>query len=109
MRTAGVRIGLRLTLTKRNVQDLESLFGFFEAENIERTCFYHFVPSCRGGAMASENLTHAQSREAVDTIAKKNRQYKRAGKTTDILTVDNHVDGVYLYLKLMQEDPDQFW
>jgi len=102
---AGVRIGLRLTLTKKNVQDLESLFGFFEAENIERACFYHFVPSGRGGSMASEDLTHSQSREAVDTILAKTRQYKQAGKTTDILTVDNHVDGVYLYLKLMQEDP----
>ena len=52
--------------------------------------------------MASEDLTHAQTREAVDIIAKKTRQYKQAGKTTDILTVDNHVDGVYLYLKLKQ-------
>ncbi len=102
---AGVRIGLRLTLTKKNVQDLESLFGFFESENIERACFYHFVPSGRGGKMASEDLTHAQSREAVDMIMAKTRQYKQAGKKTDILTVDNHVDGIYLYLKLKEEDP----
>ncbi len=102
---AGVRIGLRLTLTKKNVQDLESLFGFFESENIERACFYHFVPSGRGGEMASEDLTHAQTREAVDMIAAKTKEYKEAGKTTDILTVDNHVDGIYLYLKLKEEDP----
>ena len=102
---AGVRIGLRLTLTKKNVQDLESLFGFFESENIERACFYHFVPSGRGGKMAAEDLTHAQSREAVDMIMAKTKQYKQAGKTTDILTVDNHVDGIYLYLKLKEQDP----
>lgn len=104
---AGVRIGLRLTLTKRNVQDLERLFGFFEQKGIERACFYHFVPSGRGGTMASEDLTHAQTRSAVDTILAKTKQYKQAGKTTDILTVDNHVDGVYLYLKLKEEDPKQ--
>lgn len=102
---AGVRIGLRLTLTKKNVRDLESLFGFFESENIERACFYHFVPSGRGGKMAAEDLTHAQSREAVDMILAKTRQYKEAGKKTDILTVDNHVDGIYLYLKLKEQDP----
>ncbi|MHC4119447.1 MAG: radical SAM protein [Planctomycetota bacterium] len=102
---AGVRIGLRLTLTKKNVQDLESLFGFFESENIERACFYHFVPSGRGGEMATEDLTHAQTREAVDMIMAKTKQYKEEGKTTDILTVDNHVDGIYLYLKLKEEDP----
>jgi radical SAM protein with 4Fe4S-binding SPASM domain len=102
---AGVRIGLRLTLTKRNVQDLESLFDFFEAENIERACFYHFVPSGRGENIAKEDLTHKQTRDAVDTILAKTKQYKQAGRKTDILTVDNHVDGVYLYLKLKEEDP----
>jgi radical SAM protein with 4Fe4S-binding SPASM domain len=101
---AGVRIGLRLTLTKKNVQDLEGLFDFFEAKHIERACFYHFVPSGRGGAMADEDLTHAQSRDAVETILAKTKLFKQAGRTTDILTVDNHVDGVYVYLKLRQED-----
>ncbi|HUV62977.1 MAG TPA: radical SAM protein, partial [Sedimentisphaerales bacterium] len=102
---AGVRIGLRLTLTGKNVQDLESLFAFFEAKGIERACFYHFVPSGRGGTMADEDLTHAQTRDAVEMILAKTKHYKQAGRTTDILTVDNHVDGVYLYLKLRQEDP----
>ena len=101
---AGVRIGLRLTLTKRNVQDLESLFDFFEAKKIERACFYHFVPSGRGGTMANEDLTHAQSRDAVEMILAKTRSFKQAGRTTDILTVDNHVDGVYVYLRLAEQD-----
>ena len=101
---AGIRVGLRLTLTKRNVEDLEGLFDFFESESIERVCFYHFVPSGRGETIASEDLTHSQSREAIDTILAKTRQFKEAGRKTDILTVDNHVDGIYLYLKLLEED-----
>ncbi|OHB74067.1 MAG: 12,18-didecarboxysiroheme deacetylase [Planctomycetes bacterium RBG_16_55_9] len=101
---AGVRIGLRLTLTQKNVRDLENLFDFFEAKKIERACFYHFVPSGRGGMMASEDLTHAQTRDAVDMILAKTRSFKEAGRTTDILTVDNHVDGVYTYLRLKEQD-----
>jgi radical SAM protein with 4Fe4S-binding SPASM domain len=104
-READVRVGLRLTLTKRNILDLEGLFAFFEKENIERACFYHFVPSGRGRIIADEILSHAQTRNAVDTILAKTKQYKQAGRTTDILTVDNHVDGIYLYLKLLREDP----
>ncbi len=103
----GVRVGLRLTLTKRNVQDLESLFDFFEAETIERACFYHLVPSGRGAGIASEDLTHSESRAAIDTILTRTRQFKEAGRKTDILTVDNHVDGVYLYLKLLEENPSR--
>ncbi|MCP4455551.1 MAG: radical SAM protein [Planctomycetes bacterium] len=104
---AGVRVGLRLTLTGQNVQDLESLFDFFDAEGIERACFYHLVPSGRGSDMSSEHLTSAQSRAALDIIQAKTKQYKDEGKQTDILTVDNHVDGVYTYLKLLKEDPDR--
>lgn len=100
---AGARVGLRLTLTKRNVQDLERLFDFFEAENIERVCFYHLVPSGRGAALMADDLTHAETRNAIDRILAKARSFKEAGRETDILTVDNHVDGVYLYLKLLAE------
>jgi len=62
--------------------------------------------------MANEDLTHVQSREAVETILQKTRQYKQAGRTTDILTVDNHVDGIYVYLKLKEQDSahaDEVW
>ncbi len=100
---AGVRVGLRLTLTRRNVQDLEGLFDFFEAEGIERVCFYHLVPSGRGAAIVGDDLTHAECRSAIDCIGAKARSFKQAGRKTDILTVDNHVDGVYLYRKLLAE------
>jgi len=102
-----VRVGLRLTLTARNVQDLNGLFDFFDAEGIERACFYHLVPSGRGQDMTSACLSSAQSRSALDIILARTRQYQAAGKRTDILTVDNHVDGVYTYLKLKQEKSDR--
>jgi Fe-coproporphyrin III synthase len=101
---AGVRVGLRLTLTKSNVQDIERLFDFFEAENIERVCFYHFVPAGRGSDIQTRDLTHIQSRKAIDKILEKAGSFRKAGRKTDILTVDNHVDGVYLYRKLLTEN-----
>ncbi len=102
---AGVRVGLRLTLTKRNVQDIEQLFEFMDKEGVERACFYHLVPSGRADSMFSDDLAPAQSRKAMEVILATTKQLKEAGKKTDILTVDNHVDGVYLYLKLLEEDP----
>jgi len=102
-----VRTGLRLTLTKQNVQDLEKLFDFLEKQAIERACFYHLVPSGRGAAVADQALTHTQSRDAVETILTGTKQLKEAGRKTDILTVDNHVDGVYVYRKLLAENDER--
>lgn len=104
---ADVRVGLRLTLTKHNASQLDRLFDFCETEGIDRICFYHLVPSGRGRSLVSDDLTHAQSRTAVETIMARAMAFKQAGRRMDILTVDNHVDGVYVYLELLAEDPQR--
>lgn len=101
----GQRVGLRLTLTRRNYADLDRIFDFIEKEGINRACFYHLVYSGRGGDMFKDDLTHPESRSALDTIMERTKDYFRRGLDINILTVDNHVDGVYLYLKLKDRDP----
>jgi len=100
---SGVRVGLRLTLTKVNFRQLDLLFDFVESEGVERVCFYHLVPT--GRAMACEALTREETVSAVDTILERTVQLCGSDRQSEILTVDNHVDGVYLYLKLLERDP----
>jgi len=100
----GQRVGLRLTLTRRNFRDLEPIFDFIERENINRACFYHLVYAGRGSDMRADDLTHEETRQAMDIILRRTACFQRRGLNIDILTVDNHVDGVYLYLKLLEED-----
>jgi radical SAM protein with 4Fe4S-binding SPASM domain len=104
-RNAGQRVGLRLTLTKRNFSELDRIFDFIERENINRACFYHLVYSGRGISIADDDLSHAESRIAIETIIARTKDFHSRGLDINILTVDNHVDGVYLYLKLIKEDP----
>jgi radical SAM protein with 4Fe4S-binding SPASM domain len=101
---AGQRVGLRLTLTKRNYEDLDRIFDFIEKEGINRACFYHLVYSGRGGEMFADDLTHRQARGAMDRIFARTRDFFERGRDINILTVDNHADGVYLYLKLRDTD-----
>jgi radical SAM protein with 4Fe4S-binding SPASM domain len=101
----GQRVGLRLTLTKRNYLDLDRIFDFIEKEGINRACFYHLVYSGRGGEMFGDDLTHAESRDALDVIIRRTAGYFARGLDINILTVDNHVDGVYMYRKLLESDP----
>ncbi len=105
--TAGQRVGLRLTLTKKNYQDLHKIFDFIEQEGINRACFYHLVYSGRGESIFKDDLTHRESRDAMDIILERTKDFFNRKLDINILTVDNHADGVYLYLKLKEMDPAQ--
>lgn len=106
-RAAGQRVGLRLTLTKRNYEDLHGIFDFIEKEGIPRACFYHLVYSGRGKSLYDDDLTYRESRHAMDIITERTDDYFKRGLDINILTVDNHADGVYIYLKLLEENPDE--
>ena len=101
------RVGLRFTINHHNIQELENIFDFIEEENINRVCFYHLVYSGRGNQMMDEDLTAEESRRAMDIIIRRTRDFEERGLKKEILTVDNHCDGVYMYLKALQEGKDE--
>lgn len=107
LKAVGQRVGLRFTLTRRNVEALPQIFELVEREGIERVCFYHLVYSGRGSRLAHDDLTHAETRDALEDICGWAVALKSRGLPVEVLTVDNHVDGVYLYLKLLQADPER--
>lgn len=100
----GVRTGLRFTVTKHNYQDIPKIFDLAEAENIPRMCFYHLVYAGRGSNITSDDLTHQQTREFMDYVLMKTEEFHQRGLNKEILTVDNHSDAAYLYLKLQEKD-----
>lgn len=99
----GQRVGLRFTINRHNFEELDKIFDFIEAEKINRVCFYHLVYSGRGSKMIDEDLTPAESRAAMDKIIARTKDFERRGLEKEILTVDNHCDGVYMYLKNLYE------
>lgn len=103
----GQKVGLRFTINRHNYQELPGIFDLIEEENIPRVCFYHLVYSGRGSKMMNEDISHAETRKALDLIIDKVRYFNAKGLNKEILTVDNHADGVYLYLKLLDEDPQR--
>lgn len=104
---AGQKVGLRLTMTRRNYQDLNAIFDFIEEEKIPRACFYHLVYTGRGSDIAKDDLTHEESRKAMDLIMDRTMDFHRRGLEKDILTVDNHCDGPYLYMRMLRENSER--
>ena len=101
----GIRVSLRLTITAHNHGEIPAIFDLVEAEGIDRVCFYHLAYSGRGDSLRGHDVTHAQSRRAVDTICERTLDMYGRGLQKEVLTVGNHTDGVYLYLKMLQQDP----
>ena len=99
-REASLRFGLRLTLNKHNVADLNAIFDLIEAEQIPRACFYHLVYVGRGKRIQSDDLTLEETRQAVDLICDRTEDYHARGLDIEILTVDNHTDGPHLLRRL---------
>ena len=104
---AGIKVGARFTITGENSGEIPAVFDFIEKKNIPRACFYHLVYSGRGSALMESALPHAQTREVVDLIMDRTRDLFDRGMPKEILTVDNHADGPYLYLRLLREDPER--
>jgi 12,18-didecarboxysiroheme deacetylase len=104
---AGIKVGVRFTITKNNYTEIPAIFDFIEKNNIPRACFYHLVYSGRGSALVEEDLSHEETRKVVDMIMDKTRDLFDRGIPKEILTVDNHADGPYIYLRLLREDPER--
>ena len=101
---AGLKVGLRFTMNKLNVDQVPGIFDLVEEMNIERICFYHLVYSGRGSDLIDQDLSHDETRQIVDLIMDRTRDMYNRGVKKEVLTVDNHADGPYLYLRMLKEN-----
>ncbi len=99
----GIKVGLRFTMNKHNVEDIPEIFKLLEQENIPRVCFYHLVYAGRGSALIKEDLSHQKTRQTVDKIIDLTYDMHSRGYPKEVLTVANHSDGIYLYQRMVRE------
>jgi Fe-coproporphyrin III synthase len=105
-RAVGQKVGLRLTLTRHTIADLDRILDFIETEEIDRVCFYHLAYSGRGVHLAL--LRPEQARQALDTIFSRVEAWYRAGSSREVLTVGQPADGAYLLMQLAQARPERY-
>ena len=104
-KAAGQRVSLRMTLTKSNYTEVDSIFDIVEKEAIDRVCFYHLAYSGRGSVLRDEDLSQGETRGVLDLIFERTLDLYKRGLRKEVLTVGNHADGVYLYRRLESENP----
>lgn len=104
LRDRGVKVGLRVTMTRDNVASLPAIFDLMRRERVPRICLYHLVYTGRGREIAATDLDHAEARAALNTILAETRTCFETGFPVEVLTVDNACDGIALYLRMKAEN-----
>ncbi|MDY7034937.1 MAG: 12,18-didecarboxysiroheme deacetylase [Thermodesulfobacteriota bacterium] len=99
----GLKVGLRFTINRINQDEIPLIFDLLEELDIPRVCFYHLVYAGRGSELIKQDLGHSETRRVVDLIIDRTKDVHDRGMPKEVLTVDNHADGPYLYLRMEKE------
>ncbi|MFB6345918.1 MAG: radical SAM protein [bacterium] len=103
-REVSQKVGLRMTITDHNIDQIDEVFDLIVEEDIQRACFYHLSYSGRGKDIRKADLSDHQARNMMVTIFDRTRKINQSGRDLDVLTVANPVDNAFLYKYLYQED-----
>jgi 12,18-didecarboxysiroheme deacetylase len=101
---AGLKVGLRFTINRMNRDEIPYILDLLEEHDIPRVCFYHLVYAGRGSDLVEQDLDHEETRKVVDVIMDRTRDLHGRGISKEVLTVDNHADGPYVYLRMLREN-----
>jgi len=94
--SAGLKTGLRYTITRHNADDLEDVVDLLADRGVDRFCFYHLDYGGRGAEIQDVDLTPEERRAAVRRVCDLTREYHDAGHEIETLLVGNYADAGYL-------------
>ncbi len=107
LRDAGIKTGLRYTITRHNYLELSGIMELMVKEGFHRLCVYHLEYSGRGRELMNNDLLHGDRRKAVDDLFRKTVEINRHNHDLEVLTVGNYADAAYIYMKVLKEDPQK--
>ncbi|HFE48453.1 MAG TPA: heme d1 biosynthesis radical SAM protein NirJ [Chromatiaceae bacterium] len=95
-RDAGIKVGLRFTITQDNAAELPALLDLMEREDIDKFYLSHLNYAGRGNRNRATDLHHRMTREAMDLLFDTCWNDARAGRHREFVSGNNDADGVYL-------------
>ena len=107
LRDAGIKTGLRFTMTRHNCHELPEIMDLLVKEGFHRLCVYHLEYAGRGKELMDNDLSPDERRRAVDSLFKKTIEINRGNHDLEVLTVGNYADAAYIYMKVLKEDPQK--
>ncbi|MHA1598244.1 MAG: heme d1 biosynthesis radical SAM protein NirJ, partial [Alphaproteobacteria bacterium] len=105
-RDAGLKVGLRFTMTQDNAHELPAMLDMIDAEGIDRFYFSHLNYAGRGNHNRKDDAVHAMTRNAMDLLFARTLVDIRRGKPKEVVTGNNDADGVYLLHWIVRNYPE---
>ena len=103
---AGIKAGVRYTMTEDNAADLPALLRLIDDEGIDKFYFSHLNYAGRGNKNRADDARLLTTRWAMDLLFESAWDYARRGIAKDIVTGNNDADGAYLLLWVRRRFPD---
>jgi radical SAM protein with 4Fe4S-binding SPASM domain len=95
-KAAGMRTGLRMTLSRRNLEQLQAMVEVSEGVDADRFYASHLVYSGRGLKLAGEDLSRSEARSALHHLFEVAESLLSRGSGLRIVTGSNDSSGVLL-------------
>ena len=96
-REAGIKVGLRFTLTQDNTHELPALLQLVEDEGIDKFYLSHLNYAGRGNRNRKSDVVLNTTRQAMELLFETCLAQLRAGRPKEYVTGNNDADGVFLY------------
>ena len=110
-REAGLKVGVRYTMTQDNFRDLPGLLRLVENEGIDRFYFSHLNYAGRGNKNRKDDALHQMTKDAMDLLFDTCWRYEelrqQRGIVKEFTTGNNDADGVYLLHWLQRRFPEK--
>jgi len=106
-RDAGVKIGIRFTVTQDNAHDLPALLQLVDDEGIDKFYLSHLNYAGRGNVNRKDDAMLATSRRVMDTVFEACWRHLEQGRPKEFVTGNNDADGVYLLHWVRRRFPEK--
>jgi len=104
-RDAGIKIGVRFTLTQHNEHDLPALLELMERENVDKFYLSHLNYAGRGNVNRRHDAVFDTTRRVMDLLFDTCWSYIERGLDKEFVTGNNDADGVYLLFWVRRRFP----
>lgn len=106
-RDAGIKIGVRFTLTQDNAHDLPALLKLVEDEGIHKFYLSHLNYAGRGNKNRGHDAFLETTRKAMDLLFDTCWENLQRGLEKEFVTGNNDADGVYLLHWVRRRFPER--